>query len=59
MQNAVIKDIFDGFNDYLNKEQELREVSVGSRLVLRVSPSVRVCKTALTNVPFPSSKSAK
>lgn len=25
MQNAVIKDIFDGFNDYLNKEQELRE----------------------------------
>ncbi|XP_055627641.1 translin [Toxorhynchites rutilus septentrionalis] len=25
MQNIVIKDIFDGFNDYLNKEQELRE----------------------------------
>ncbi|XP_062550065.1 translin [Armigeres subalbatus] len=25
MQNVVIKDIFDGFNDYLNKEQELRE----------------------------------
>ncbi|XP_055532121.1 translin [Wyeomyia smithii] len=25
MQNAVVKDIFDGFNDYLNKEQELRE----------------------------------
>lgn len=27
MQNVVIKEIFDGFNDYLNKEQELREVS--------------------------------
>lgn len=25
MQNKVFKDIFDGFNDYLNKEQELRE----------------------------------
>lgn len=25
MQNAVVKDIFDGFNDHLNKEQELRE----------------------------------
>ncbi|XP_065082104.1 translin [Ochlerotatus camptorhynchus] len=25
MQNIVVKDIFDGFNDYLNKEQELRE----------------------------------
>ncbi|XP_055612606.1 translin [Uranotaenia lowii] len=25
MQNEVVKDIFDGFNDYLVKEQEMRE----------------------------------
>lgn len=25
MQNVVVKEIFDGFNEYLNKEQELRE----------------------------------
>lgn len=56
MQNAVVKDIFDGFNDYLNKEQELREqIRVAVREIDQAAKeagiALQVIHSSLADVP--------